>query len=55
MKGIEQTAIFFALLVQEKDLEISYKILHFYPDLRGKFTLLLAKIVHFFPVKVDNF
>ena len=41
--------------MQEKDLEISYKILHFYPDLRGKFTLLLAKIVHFFPVKVDNF
>ena len=41
--------------MQEKDLEISYKILHFYPDLRGNFTLLLAKIVHFFPVKVDNF
>ena len=41
--------------MQEKDLEISYKILHFYPDLRENFTLLLAKIVHFFPVKVDNF
>ena len=40
--------------MQEKDLKISYKILHFYPDLRGEFTLLLAKIVHFFPVKVEK-
>ena len=40
--------------MQEKDLKISYKILHFYPDLRGKFPLFLAKRVHFFPVEVEK-